>query len=272
MYDLQPTRTDAESLARYARLLSDVFVGTDKFSERFLTWQYAENPAGTVVGFDALAPDGTLAAHYVTIPVEYQRNGQPVKGLLSLNTATHPDHQGKGLFTKLASATYEAAAAAGYGFVIGVANQNSTPGFLKKLGFSLIAPLDVQIGRGTVRYPSAAPGFSSVFSEALAAWRVACPAGQYFRDGDRLYSKTDRGFIQAILSQRPELARVATPGSSLVQMWIGHAPGARFGMLYGRLPEKLKPSPLNLIYRDLQGGTPPQADEIRFELIDFDAY
>ena len=272
MYDLQPTRTDTASLAQYAGLLSSVFAGVSKFSTAFLEWQYLHNPAGTVVGFDALAPDGALAAHYVTIPVQYQRGGQPERGLLSLNTATHPAHQGKGLFTKLAASTYQAAADAGFGFVIGVANQNSTPGFLKKLGFTLVAPLDVQLGRGPVRYPATEPGFSSHFSPELARWRVGCPASRYFAAAGKLYSQTDRGLVQAMLSQRPELAAEAAAGSPWVQMWIGHAPGTRFGTLYGRLPERLKPSPLNLIYLDLQGRPTPAADEIRFELIDFDAY
>ena len=44
-----------------------------------------------------------LVAHYVTIPVVYKFNDKTLNGLLSLNTATKAEHQGKGLFTKLAS-------------------------------------------------------------------------------------------------------------------------------------------------------------------------
>ena len=87
-----------------------------------------------IVGADAW--DGErLAAHYVTCPMEAVVEGRVAKGLLSLNTATHPDYQGRGLFTTLAQAAYAQGAAAGYEFVVGVANANSTPGFLKRLEF-----------------------------------------------------------------------------------------------------------------------------------------
>src|SRR5205814_9366938 len=114
-------------------LLTTAFA-TDTFTADGLAWRYRDNPAGQVVGADAW--DGArLAAHYVTCPLEARIDGAVVKGLLSLNTATHPDYQGRGLFTTLAEAAYAQGAAAGYGFVIGVANAYSTPGFVRRLAF-----------------------------------------------------------------------------------------------------------------------------------------
>src|ERR1700754_5049888 len=120
-YQLIPVETTTDKLQAYAHLLSAVFTDTSKFTFDFLRWQYADNPVGKVVGYDAYLGD-ELAAHYVTIPVLYTLDGQEKKGLLSLNTATDPKPQGKGLFTQLASKTYELAAEMGYEFVIGVAN------------------------------------------------------------------------------------------------------------------------------------------------------
>ena len=95
----------------------------------------AANPAGTVVGFDAW-DDVTLAAHYVCVPARVLRWGDAFgRALLSLNTATRPAYQGKGLFTKLAAATYEGAERPkGFECVYGVANANSTPGFHSQAG------------------------------------------------------------------------------------------------------------------------------------------
>jgi len=272
MYELLPSQTDQASLRRYSELLGSVFTGAQKFSEAYLEWQYRENPAGTVVGYDAITKDGKLAAHYVTIPVTYQREGTPARYLLSLNTATHPHHQGKGLFTQLATKTFESASALGFEAVVGIANQNSTPGFIGKLGFHLVTPLDVRIGSGTIRYPSARPDFSSAWTAETAEWRLACPSGRYFSEAGRLMSRTDRRGISAVLSQRPELASGPPPGRSIARMWIGHAPGSRFGTMWIRLPDRLKPSPLNLIYRGLQSDEVPSSSEIRIEAVDFDAY
>jgi hypothetical protein len=48
---------------------------------------------------------------------------------------THPNHQGKGLFTKLAKLTYDLAKEEGIEFIFGFPNKNSYPGFIKKLNW-----------------------------------------------------------------------------------------------------------------------------------------
>ncbi|MFZ1687776.1 MAG: GNAT family N-acetyltransferase, partial [Flavobacteriales bacterium] len=150
-HTIEPVRTDDASIAAMTALLRQVFPNAAHFTEEVVRWQYRENPDGEAVGFNAW--NGTeLAAHYVTIPLLARVNDKEERGLLSLNTATHPSHQGKGLFTKLANATYEAAATQGFGFVIGVANANSTHGFTKKLGFQLVSPLCAMIGCGPLAF------------------------------------------------------------------------------------------------------------------------
>ena len=141
---IRPAGASAGQLAAYADLLGRVFGRSAKFTAEALAWRYRDNPAGMVVGADAW--DGErLAAHYVTCPTVALVEGREVTGLLSLNTATDPEYQGRGLFTALAQATYEQGRAAGYGFVIGVANANSTPGFLRKLAFQDVGRLEAGV-------------------------------------------------------------------------------------------------------------------------------
>src|SRR5687768_7937755 len=87
-------------------LLRAVFPHASHLTQDYLDWQYNRNPAGKAVGFNAYSA-GILAAHYVTIPLVARIAGETRSGVLSLNTATHPDHQGKKLFTRLAEKTYE---------------------------------------------------------------------------------------------------------------------------------------------------------------------
>src|SRR5215467_4083405 len=109
-YTPRPLETDAAALEAYRALLG---VTTAPCELSYLQWLYRDNPCGHVVGFNAYAGD-ELAAHYATIPVEATLDGAPARGLLSLNTATHPTHQGKGLFTRLAERTYARASELGY--------------------------------------------------------------------------------------------------------------------------------------------------------------
>src|SRR5882672_10342010 len=105
-YALREVSVDDASIAQVAGLLRQVFPRSAHFTNEAVRWQYRDNPDGHVVGYNAWLGD-ELAGHYVTIPLLARVNGREEKGLLSLNTATHPSHQGKGLFTKLANATYE---------------------------------------------------------------------------------------------------------------------------------------------------------------------
>ena len=79
-------------------------------------------------------------------PVRCMIHGEEQLGLLSLNTATHPDHRYKKLFTRLASRTYEAAAKEGFKFVFGVANEKSIVGLVRYLEFQRVGQIDVEVG------------------------------------------------------------------------------------------------------------------------------
>jgi GNAT superfamily N-acetyltransferase len=284
MYDIRQIELSEGSLQSYHQLLREVFPAATQYTLAYLTWQYQQNPAGPAVGFNAFAGE-VLAAHYVTLPLRVRLDGQPVKALLSLNTATHPAHQGKGLFTKLAEATFQHAAAQGYSLVLGVANANSTPGFTRKLGFQLVAPLEARLGVGDL--PAADPAFTPEFEvewgRDMLGWRLSNPSRTYRlrpRGGlTRIEAPTGRYGIQAILGDLPsELCppqQVALPPVlNPVRLWLGIDPSRRFSTsLYRTLPGRLRPSPLNLIYRDLTGRRPSlEVQRLRFRALDFDAY
>jgi GNAT superfamily N-acetyltransferase len=274
-YEFSPVDTSPQHIGEYAALLSAVFTDTKKFTTGFLDWQYAQNPAGKVVGYDARM-NGLLAAHYVTIPAVYTLNGVQKKGLLSLNTATHPQHQGKGLFTQLATKTYELAASMGYEFVIGVANQNSTHGFLKKLGFYLVSPLDVKIGTGKTDLQNEAAHYKwkSLWTKESMDWRLANPSAHYYKKNDLLLTPSGKLNIYAVLAQSDLIAAntQVQEKNAFSKMWIGIADRKRLG-IYFTLPDRLKPSPLNLIFKDLSGKLPVlNKEDVYFELLDFDAY
>lgn len=275
MYEFSRVTTDAQRLAAYEALLRDVFPHARALTREYLAWQYRDNPRGTVVGFDAWAGD-VLAAHYVTIPVEYTIHGRAARGLLSLNTATRQEHQGRGLFTRLAEQTYALAGELGYEFVIGVANQNSTPGFVRKLGFDLITPLDARIGMGAVdlTVPSEA-ALEPLWTAESLRWRLANPSARYRRRGRQVLAPAGRTGVRAVLTGRHAAPAGLSASGRLpaATLWIGLDARARFRGLFADVPMRLRPSPLNLILRDLGGSLGEiRRDDVRFELIDFDAY
>jgi GNAT superfamily N-acetyltransferase len=272
-YIIKKTEVTKSNLKSYSSLFSLVFSNTNKFTLEFLEWQYKSNPHGYVEGFDAYF-ENDLVGHYAAIPVSYKFKGKIKKGLLSLNTATHPEHRGKGLFTKLALETYKEAKKDGFEFIVGVANENSTPGFIKKLGFELIAPLEVKFGIGEIKSKlENTYRFKPFWDLESLKWRLSCPNKKYYENSSTVFTNTDTIGIKAQLHQNC-LGKLKSPKiSPLINVWIGIDDNKIRKGVFIELPDVFKPSPLNFIFKDLSGsiGILKKTD-IYFELIDFDAY
>jgi hypothetical protein len=88
------------------------------------------------IGFIAYDKNNSPAAFYGVYPCQIEYNGKLYLAAQSGDTMTHSDHTGKGLFTLLATKTYEYCKENGFHLVFGFPNENSFPGFIKRLGWS----------------------------------------------------------------------------------------------------------------------------------------
>lgn len=102
----------------------------------FAKHQYFHNPFGDALIELAVDPENeVLAGQYVVQPKRFRCFGKETPCVLSFNTLTREAYRGQKIFIKLAERTYNRAADEGYAFVYGCPNQNSYPGFMKKLSF-----------------------------------------------------------------------------------------------------------------------------------------
>jgi len=170
-----------------------------------------------------------------------------------------------------------------------VANANSTPGFVRKLGFQLVRPLEARIGLGGLRHAgkpdAAALSFERAWSEDALRWRCANPHNPVFAraaadarlqfyasaSGHRLpaYAELDDARLLKAVPVRAD-----APPLSPLRLFIGLAPdaSARYWN-YASIPMRLRPSPLNLIYRSFSPAVAAlDASRIAFSFLDFDAY
>ena len=276
-YGFEEISSDIGVRQAEVELMHAAFPHATKYSYEYLRWEYDSNPFGSVVGFDAYLSN-TLSAHYATQPMEARLFGAKAKGLLSFNTATHPDHQGHGLFTHLARRTYERAASLGYEFVVGVANQQSTPGFLSKLGFQLVAPLHVSVGFGE---PSDQRGsdaeFERLWTVESRKWRSANPARSYYNIHGRIACSGDIPGAKVLLSSTDwsdcGIHSKSFEWTHPMTVWLGLPAPLRWMGRALPLPTALRPSPLNLIFLDLTSKSRTlDPARVCFNAIDFDAY
>lgn len=270
-YRIEQVKVDEASLQEILQLMCLAFEGhAEKFNLEYMRWQYAGNPVGKIVGFNAYMGD-VLAAHYVTMPIYMNIEGEKTLGVLSLNTATHPEHRGKRLFTILAEKTYQYAAENGYKFVIGVANAQSTHGFLKHLKFKLIGPLTFKVGMGQNLYQRADYSYTRYWDKEIMDWRLKNPSMEYYKNGDMIVSPIKPGFKKLVYHDKDGLVSLNMLHGRPFNLYIGYGADLRKGFYCG-VPKFIEHSPFNLIFRDLTDGTLPEVtkDNILFELIDFD--
>lgn len=258
----------------YLDLFRKSYGTNQKLTAEYLRWLYEDNPHGRAVGFDAFL-DGGLAAHYVTIPRVYRVDGENVLGVLSVNTATHPNHQRRGLFMRLAVATYERAADEGYQYIIGVANAQSIHGFINKLGFEHLG----QIGLALWREPrSVAPGYAHLDQgEDWVRWRLANPSAEYFlthAGQDDAIINTRRGRTVFSLGRTK---RAMLPEDISATPWCRSRGLATLTPVYPKdgkgpyLPGGLMPSPWHVILRRLGSGL-DEMTKVHFDGLSMDTF
>jgi len=243
---------DRANIEDYLALFTKSYGHNNKLTAAYLQWLYKENPHGCAIGFDAYL-DGELAAHYVTIPRVYRVRGDNVPGVLSVNTATHPNHQRKGLFTRLAATTYERAEQEGYQFIIGVANTQSIHGFLNKLEFEYLG----QIRLALWRKPHPEPQDYALLDKGKdwMRWRLSNPSAKYFlthAGKDEVIINTRRG--RAVFSIGRTKCSLL-PDNVSATLWSGSRGLASLTPVYPTegngpfLPERFMPSPWHIILR-----------------------
>jgi hypothetical protein len=113
-------------------------------------WKHEANPFGASFVLGAHDAGGQLACLRVLMQWEFTAPGQPPAcAVRPVDTATHPDHRRKGLFTTLTRQAVGEMEKRGAAFLFNTPNENSLPGYLK-MGWSVVERWPVY-GRPTRR-------------------------------------------------------------------------------------------------------------------------
>lgn len=284
MAELNIRAAEVADLDATVNLMALGFPGTQKFSSTFLRWQYYANPVGPPLGCNI--DDGTqLVGHLMGIPIEVALRGEQRVVTLIMNIAVHPAQRGRGLLTSLVEHVIAASVRRGHAGVIGVANQNSVAAFEHKLGFQNVAGLDAHIEwlphRIAMDSALKQAEFAHCWSDASLTWRMANPVNPLSIVGHTHDSLIVEGAASvALLRTRAVIPRagltVAAQTAALCRpaVVIGLAPsGSLRRRLALTIPQRLRPSPLRLIYFD---HSTPQVrldpQRVLFNFLDFDAF
>jgi len=266
-----------QELERTSALLRLVFGKARHLTARYLRWQYVDNPDGAAVGCNAYA-GGELVGTMTAVPMAGKLEGDSRPGLFMLNGAVHPAHRRRKLQSRISAAIFEEAVARGFAFCFGTGNKYSTGPLLTR--FRLVGPLEARIGIGLPRRGSdGAFSFERDWSEAAMRWRLANPERDYkvvnVGRASLVTAATGLPGLEAVLYDGREAWPRGRrgPGRGL-RLWIGLDPQVDWKRSrYVAIPERLRASPLNLVFRDLTGGSwLPDPQRVLFRAADFDPY
>lgn len=240
----------------------------NKDSYRF--W-YVDNPCGGVISYNAI-DNGKIVAHQSFVPELMEVDGRTVRCARSMAVVTHPDYQGKGLFSTLTNMAVDEAKRQGYEFLYAITNDKSFPRFIKHCGFSSITRLNVKIGMGIKVSEKGHKTFKRLWTPELLKWRLS--KGNYCRVGSHVIGnyghgvKTIMGLIDGGMLDQIHIEQTKVAWGP--KLYVGL--GATMPWTLVNVPKFIKHSPFHLIFQDLTGGNIPSMteDNVFYQLIDYD--
>jgi GNAT superfamily N-acetyltransferase len=128
--------TDSDIPAAVDLLKTALGEGAIPRSTEFWNWKHAISPFGKSP-FWVAESEGRLVGVRVFLRWTWDANGRRVSSVRAVDTATHPDYQGKGIFRNLTLTGVEELKREGVAFVFNTPNAKSRPGYLK-MGWSTV--------------------------------------------------------------------------------------------------------------------------------------
>jgi predicted N-acetyltransferase YhbS len=116
---------------------------SSKKTEEVWRYKHIDNPFGESLVLVA-EEGGELVGVRAFMRWKWQKGEQLFSAFRAVDTATHPAHQGKGIFKKLTLKALELGKERGDHFVFNTPNQQSKPGYLK-MGWEEVDKLEIQL-------------------------------------------------------------------------------------------------------------------------------
>jgi predicted N-acetyltransferase YhbS len=181
-------RSEPSDLPAILRLLqASLGWGAEPIFQSFFEWKHRDNAFGESPAW--VAVDGErIVGLRILMRWEFEQRGDVVRAVRAVDTATHPDYQGQGIFSRLTRAALEDLGREGVAFVFNTPNDKSRPGYLK-MGWREVGRLPVQVRPLSIR------GLTRILGARTAAgrWSEASSAGDA---------------AAAVLADRPAIVRL----------------------------------------------------------------
>jgi GNAT superfamily N-acetyltransferase len=171
----------------------------DPRNAAFFAWKHRENAFGASPSWVAVAGDRVVGLRTL-MRWEFDTPDGPASAVRAVDTATHPDFQGRGIFSMLTRRAVDELTAEGVDFVFNTPNDKSRPGYLK-MGWKPVGQLPTGLR------PAGPMSLPRIASSRLPAamWSTPVDAGV-----PALEALSDDGEVDKLLSATRRPAGIQT--------------------------------------------------------------
>lgn len=174
----------------------------------FFEWKHRRNPFGPSLAWVARS-GGRIIGLRTFMRWEFEQSGRTIRAVRAVDTATHPDHRGTGVFSRLTAHGLDGVREAGVSFVFNTPNRQSRPGYLK-LGWKPAGRVPLLVGLGAV---SALPRVLRARTPA-DLWSLPTTAGVPAAD-----ALADGTGLASLVESQPRSAAMRTRRTVEVLRW-----------------------------------------------------
>ena len=170
--DLEVREARDEDLGQILELASSSlgWVPDEEYAA-FYRWKHHDNPFGRSPGWVALDGERVVGLR-LWLRWRFVEGRRRWEAVRAVDTATHPDYQGKGIFRMLTTSSLDALHEMGIEHVFNTPNEQSRPGYLK-MGWETVGKLPV-----AARFRSPAAAVQALRARVPAEqWSLPCNAG-----------------------------------------------------------------------------------------------
>jgi GNAT superfamily N-acetyltransferase len=195
--------------------------GSDERHAAFFAWKHEQNPFGPSPAWVAVDDDGQLLGYRVFLRWEFACGAVVARAVRAVDTATRPDAQRRGIFSKLTKAAVEALIDDDTAFVFNTPNQQSLPGYVG-MGWQQVGrlPLSARV--------SSARGLARLVRARRPAEKWSLPSESGLHAGDAL---APRGPVERLLRDLDDATGLRTRLSVEYLRWRYGFPDLRYRIL-----------------------------------------
>lgn len=168
-------------------------------SEAFWNWKHVDNPFGTSPVLLALENDVLIGVR-AFMRWEWKQGKNVYKAIRAVDTATHPSHQGKGIFKKLTLQLVDQCKAEDVDFVFNTPNKLSKPGYLK-MGWKSRGKMNLKL-KPVFRTGGIKPDFDEIYLLKPEIFKIA---KNFVQNSEALQTHVTERFLEWRYGMNPTI-------------------------------------------------------------------